>query len=157
MTRDLHFEIVPSWEAARARLVFQPLQPGYTAGKRLQSLSIHVRDHKRRELSVAERTLEAHYGAFVLSQSRKGAREARRWALEVSYGLAGRDAQIAGCAARVYELGPEAPPDDIDGRSPAVVAWHDSELFYLVASSEMSAAELMRIAVSLYPRSPVRE
>lgn len=48
MTRDLHFEIVPSWEAARARLVFQPFQPGYTAGKRLQSLSIHVRGHKMR-------------------------------------------------------------------------------------------------------------
>jgi len=153
MTRDLHFETVPSWEAARARLVFQPLEPGYTAGKRLQSLSIHVRDHNQREFSVAERTLEAHYGAFVLSQSCKGAREARRWAREVAYGPAGREAQIVGRAARVYELGPEPPPDDIDGRSPAVVAWHDGAMFYLVASGEMSAAELMRIAVSLYPRT----
>ena len=131
-------------------LVFQPLEPKNTAGHCLQSISIHVRDHKLRELSVAERTLEAHYGFFVLSQAWRGIKEARRLALVVPYGAAACDAQIAGCAARVYELGPEPPPDDIDGRNPSVVTWHDGEMFYLIASDKMSSGELVRIASSLY-------
>ena len=150
MTSNPHFQTAPSWKAARSMLTFQPLQPEHTAGLRLQSIRIHVRDHKLRELSVANRTLEAHYGGFVLSQARKGANEARRLALDVPYGRAARDAQIAGCAARVYELGPEPPPDDIDGRSPSVVTWHDAEMFYLIASHELSCDELLRIAISLY-------
>ena len=150
MTGNPHFETALSWKAARAMLTFQPLEPEHTAGLRLQAIRIHVRDHKLRELSVDDRTLEAHYGGFVLSQARKGVNEARRLALDVPYGRAGRDARIAGCAARVYELGPEPAPGDIDGRSPAVVTWHDAEMFYLIASDEMSSDELVRIAVSLY-------
>jgi len=53
-------------------------------------------------------------------------------------------------AARMYELGPEPTKDDIDGRSPAVVTWHDEEMFYLIASTGMAAADLERIAGSLY-------
>ena len=87
-------------------LTFQPLEPKHTAGLRLQSIRIHVRDHKLRELSVDDTTLEEHFGGFVLSEARKSANEARRLALKVPYGRAGRDAQIAGCAPRVYELGP---------------------------------------------------
>ena len=83
-------------------LTFRPLEPRHTAGHRLQSIQIHVRDHKLRELPIEARTLEAHYGAFVLSQAQKGASEARRLALDVSYGLAPRDARIAGRAARLY-------------------------------------------------------
>lgn len=45
-------------------LKFRPLEPRHTAGLRLQSIRIHVRDHKLRELSVDDRTLEAHYGSF---------------------------------------------------------------------------------------------
>jgi len=150
MTDNPHFETVPSWQAAGTMLVFQPREPKDTAGHCLQSISIHVRDHKLRELSVAERTLEAHYGFFVLSQAWRGVEEAQRLALVVPYGTTACHAQIAGCAARVYELGPEAPPDDIDGRSPAVVSWHDGEMFYLIASDRMSAGELVRIASSLY-------
>ena len=131
-------------------LTFQPLEPKHTAGFRLQSIRIHVRDHKLRELSVDDRSLEAYYGGFVLSQARKGASEARRLAIAVPYGRAGRDAEIAGRAARAYELGPEPAADDIDGRSPSVVAWHDAEMFYLVASDEMSSDELVKIAMSLY-------
>jgi hypothetical protein len=150
MTGNPHFETAASWKAARAMLTFQPLEPVHTAGLRLQSIRIYARDHKMRELPVGDRTLEAHYGSFSLSQARKGASEARRLALDVSYGRTGRDAQIAGCAARVYELGPEPEPDDIDGRSPAVVVWHDAAMFYLVASDEMSSDALVRIATSLY-------
>ncbi len=67
------FETASSWKAARAMLNFQPLEPKHTAGHRRQSIQIHVRDHKLRELPIEDRTLEAHYGAFVVSQSRKGA------------------------------------------------------------------------------------
>ena len=150
MTGNLHFETASSWKTARAMLAFEPLEPAYTAGLRLQSIRIHVRDHKMRLLAVGDRTLEAHYGGFVVSQARKGAEEARRLALAVSYGLDGQDGEIAGRAARFYELGPEPPPDDIDGRSPAVVVWHDGELFYLVASGSMPSDELVRIANSIY-------
>jgi len=145
-----HFQSATSLAAARALLTFQPREPRYTAGRRLESIHVHVRDHKLRELAIAERSLETHYGAFVVTQACKGAAEARRWALEVSYGRDGQDARIAGCAARVYELGPEVPPNDIDGRSPAVVTWHDGDMHYLVASDEFGAAELVRIAGSLY-------
>jgi hypothetical protein len=145
-----HFQTAPSWKAARALLTFRPLEPGYTAGLRLQSIRIHVRDHKLRELSIKDRTLEAHYGGFVLSEARRDVEEARRLALDVSYGAAGQPTQIAGHPGRVYELGPEPPPDDIDGRMPAVVAWHDAELFCLIASDTMSSDELVNISVSLY-------
>ena len=58
--------------------------------------------------------------------------------------------RIAGRAGRVYDLGPEPPPGDIDGRSPAVVTWHDRDQFHLVASSTLPSEELIRIAESLY-------
>jgi len=131
-------------------LTFQPREPRYSAGHRVESIRIYVRDHKLRELAVAERSLETHYGAFVVTQACKGAIEARRWALEVSYGRDGQDTRIAGCPARVYQLGAEVPADDIDGRSPAVVTWHDGDMHYLVASDELGASELVRIAGSLY-------
>ena len=115
-----------------------------------------MRDHKLRELSINDRTLEAHYGGFVLSQARKGTDEARRLALDVRYGSAGQGGQIAGHAARIYELGPEPVPDDIDGRSPAVVTWHDADLFFLVASDTMASRELVRIAISLYGRGRIK-
>jgi len=132
-------------------LTFRPRVPTRTAGLPLQALRIHVRDHKRRELPLSERTLEAHYGRFVLSQARKTDEEARRLATDVSYGRDPREARIAGHDARVYELGPEPEPDDIDGRSPAVVVWHDAGMLFLVASGEMTSDELIGIAISLYP------
>lgn len=109
-----------------------------------------MRDHRLRALAVADRTLEAHYGAFVCSQARKGMKEARRLALTVSYGPDGRHSQIAGFAACVYELGPEPPPDDIDGRTPSVVTWYDGEMFYLIATDRMPSADLVRIANWMY-------
>jgi hypothetical protein len=156
MTNNPHFETASSWKAARAMLTFQPREPRYTAGLRLHSIRIHVRDHKLREISVKDRTLEAHYGGFVLSQARKVAGETRRLALDVRYGSGGQEGQIAGHAARIYELGPEPAPDDIDGRSPAVVTWHDADLFFLVASDTMSSDELVRIAVSLYGEGRIK-
>jgi hypothetical protein len=151
VTDNPHFETVPAWKAARALVTFEPLEPRHLEGFQLQSIRIHVRDHRQRELPVGERTLEAHFGAFVLSQSRRGIQEARRLALDVSYGQAPREARIAGHSARVYELGPVPPPDDIDGRAPSVVSWHDAEMFYLIASSELPSARLVHIAESIYP------
>jgi hypothetical protein len=77
-----HFTAARSWEEAEASLTFRPVVPKDTAGCTLTSLQIHVRDHKGRELPKADRTLEAHYGRFVLSQSQKGGAEARRQALD---------------------------------------------------------------------------
>jgi hypothetical protein len=147
-----HFTAARSWEEAEAQLTFRPVVPAHTSGFTLKSLHIHVRDHKLRELPAEARTLEAHYGGFVLSQSKPGQEEARRQALDVSYGRAPLEARIAGHAARMYNLGPEPPPDDIDGRSPAVVTWHDAGMFYLIASSELCADDLLMIAVSMYGR-----
>jgi hypothetical protein len=42
------------------------------------------------------------------------------------------------------------PLDDPDGRSPAVVTWHDGEMHYLLASGEMEAVYLVEIATSMY-------
>jgi hypothetical protein len=145
-----HFQAARNWKAARAMVSFRPIEPKYSAKLRLQSIRIYVLDHKKRELKVEDRTLEASYGSFSLSQVRKGSVEARRLALDVSYGMGPREITISGHAGRVYELGPEPEPDDIDGRSPAVVVWHDGEMFYLVSSYEMPVEKLVKIAVSFY-------
>jgi hypothetical protein len=86
----------------------------------------------------------------VVSQSQRAPDEARRLALEVSYGRNPIVARIFVHDARVYELGPDPGREDIDGRSPAVVTWYDNNMFFLVASSNMEVAELQRIAMSLY-------
>jgi hypothetical protein len=150
MTDTPFFQTASSWKTARALLTFAPLRPKRTAGRRLMSLRVHVRDHKRRDLPIEARTLEAHYGAFVFTQSRRPSHEARRLALDVPYGRDARAARIAGRNARIYELGPEPPPDDIDGRSPAVVTWHDGEMFLFIASSEWTSDVLVSIASSTY-------
>jgi hypothetical protein len=145
-----YFASATSWAEARAMLTFQPIHPEYTAGFPLKELRIHVRDHKQREVLPGDRTLEAYYGGFTFSQSRKRGDEARRLALTVSYGREPREARISGHPARLYDLGPEPEPDDIDGRSPAVVAWHEGEMFYLIASGEMASEVLVAIANSIY-------
>ncbi len=118
---------------------------------------IHVCDHKLRELPIGDRTLGAHFGDFVISQAKKGEAEARRLALDIRYGSECTEALIAGCPARVYELGPEPEPDDIDGRSPSVVTWHDAGMIYLIASDRMFVAELVQSLIrSTSPDSAVR-
>jgi hypothetical protein len=154
MAENQHFASVPDWTAAREMLTFQPLEPSVTAGLERTGLRIFVRDHKMRDVAIGERSLEAHYGRFVFSQARKGVEEARRLALNVSYGRDPRESTIAGHPARMYELGAEPEPNDIDGRMPSVVTWHDGEMFFLIASGEMEVKELIPIAASIYsPRS----
>lgn len=129
---------------------FEPVAPVETAGRKLQSLAVFVRDHKFRELARQDRSLEVYYDGFSLSQSRKGNKEARRMALEVSYGRAPREALIVGHEGRVYERGPEPAAGDIDPRSPAVVVWCDADMFYLAASYTMDVDDLLFIAGSIY-------
>ena len=148
MTANQHFLEVADWRAAAEELTFKPAVPHYTAGRTLQRLAIHVRDHKRRDLPIAERTLEAHYGSFVLSEAR--GRDARHRAIETSYGQDPRDVHVGGNEGKAYEVGSEVPPDDPDGRMPAVVVWSDGDLFYLVASGELTSDVLLRIGQSLY-------
>ena len=150
MVENAHFRAVSDWTAAQAMLTFEPRKPTVPAGLEPARLRIYMRDHKMRELSVGERTLEAFFDGFVLTQSRKGIEEARRLALDVSYGSDRREASIAGHAARAYELGPEPEPDDIDGRQPSVVTWHDGEMFFFLASGDRPVADLIPIAASIY-------
>jgi uncharacterized protein len=148
-----HFATVESWDAARPLVAFVPRIPQARAGV-APVLRVFVRDHKLRAVPVGERTLEADYGQFVFTQSRRTPDEAQRLAPNVSYGGAPQEASIVGRPARVYELGPEPTPDDIDGRSPAVIAWHDGEVFYLLASDEMTGHALTTIAMSVYSDRP---
>jgi hypothetical protein len=151
MARNVHFLTAASWDEARLHLTFDPAIPSYTAGRALESLQIHVRDHRMRELPRGDRSLEAHYGSFVFAQSHAEPADARLAAIETSYGSNPSDALIAGREGRVYPLGPDPAPDDVDGRMPAVVVWHDRGRFFLVASTELESPELLRIATSAYP------
>ena len=149
MAENTHFEALASWEDASERLGRRPRVPADTAGRALQSLQLFVRDHRQREVPEGERALEAHYGDFVFSQSRPGARQARAAVVETSYGSPARPAEVSGCEARGYERGPEPAPDDPDPRMPAVVVWCDGEEFFLLASERLDLAELLPIARSV--------
>ena len=154
MSANPHFQGVSSWGEARPLITFDPVQPNDTAGATLQSLAVFVRDHKMRDVPVSDRTLEAYYGEFSFTQSRKAGGEARRMAIEVPYGRWPCEARIGVHEARTYDLGPEPDPGDIDPRSPAVVTWHDGEMFYLVASDTLDVDVLLRIARSIYAHPP---
>ena len=156
MNDNPHFQKVASWKAARELLDFEPLVLRDTKKRRLQSLYVYVRNHKQRELPIGERSLEAYFDGFVFTQKKAGNAEARRLAISTSYGLEGHNTSVAKHPGRLYELGPVPPPDDIDGRSPAVIVWHDDGMFYLIASTEKPASELLRIAQSLYERPSIR-
>lgn len=152
MTDNPHFATVEDWAAAEELIGFVPLQPSDTAGLALDSLSVHVMDYRMRDLPREERTLEAHYGSFVFTQSGPGASEARRLALEQSYGQAPRDVTIGGHEARAYDEGPVPEPDDPDGQMPAVIVWADGDRFFLIAGAtdDLKLADLFRIANSVY-------
>ena len=126
MPDNPHFETLADWKAAEARIGYAPRIPRETLGHELQSLRLFVRDHRLRDVPPEKQALEAYYGAFTFSQSRPGEAEARRLALETSYGSDPREEEVSGREARVYERGPEPPEDDPDPRMPAVfcrAAW----------------------------------
>lgn len=151
MTRNDHFESATDWEAAARLVEFEPRRPADTAGFELSTLSVHVMDHRKRRIPKGARSLEAHYGGFVLAQQQAPSiPEAQRRALSLPYGQAAATVLVAGHEGRGYELGPMPDPDDIDGRTPAVVVWNDGAMFYLVASDQLEAAILLRIASSMY-------
>lgn len=145
-----HFITAASWSAAAAELAFAPTEPGVTAGRNLESIRIHSADHKRRPLPIIDRTLEAHYGTFVVSQRATPEPEmARRLAIDTSYGADPTLATIGGHEGRAYDHGPEPDDDDPDGRMPAVVTWADGAVHHLVASHELPLDELVAIARSI--------
>ncbi|HMF97102.1 MAG TPA: ankyrin repeat domain-containing protein [Vicinamibacterales bacterium] len=144
-----HFATAGSWDAAQALVAFVPRVPKATAGAGPPTLRVFVRDHRLRAVPIGERTLEADYGQFVFTQSHRTAEQAQFLALNVSYGPAPQEASILGRPARMYELGPAPTPEDVDGRSPAVISWHDGGAFYLLASGEMTADVLLTIAMSV--------
>jgi hypothetical protein len=152
--RNIHFETAADWRHAAKLVDFEPRRPSFTAGFALISLAVHVMDHRNRRLPVGRRSLEAHYGGFCIDQKRSAsAAEAKRQALSTPYGPAARAVRVVGHPGRSYALGPEPDPDDMDGRSPAVVVWHDGDLFYLVASDRLDEKQLLRIATSMYGRA----
>lgn len=144
------FSAASSLDEAADGLAFTPAEPSYTAGLECQGLRLFVRDHRGREVPLESRTLESHYGGFVVSQSLHSPAEAERLAIEVRYGPSPQPGDVVGHPARIYEMGPEPELDDPDGRMPAVVVWHDEGMLYLVAGSTLAASELLRIAESFY-------
>lgn len=151
MKPNEHFETAVDWEAAARLVDFAPRRPAFTAGFDLVSLAVYVMDHRKRRLPLGARSLEAHYGAFVIDQKRlASATDAKRQALSTPYGPTAETVRVGGFEGRGYELGPEPAPDDTDGRSPAVIVWNDGAMLYLVASSQLDEDTLLRIASSLY-------
>lgn len=144
-----HFAVVESITDAEALLTFSPFLPAFTAGCELDSIAVFVMDHRRREVSKRERSVDLHYGWFVVSQQAPGSDEARRLALEVAYGPDPVLVQFPTGSGRAYELGPPVSPEDIDGRAPAVVVWAAGDRFHLVASSELQRSVLIDIAGSI--------
>lgn len=149
MASNPHFISAESWAAAAVIVGFEPRIPEYTVDCELGSLEVWVRDHKMREVGRARRSLEAHYGRFVFTQSKPGEHEAMRLAMETSYGSSFVAVTVMGREGRSHPLGPPPGPDDTDGRSPAVVVWADGPKFYLLASDELDADVLSRVAGSL--------
>jgi hypothetical protein len=146
-----HFETFETWADAAGHVEFTPRVPTDTAGCDLISLAVHVMDHRGRRLPSEERSLEAHYGRFVIDQKRASTTEdARRAALETFYGPDPVEVTIGGSVGRRYALGPPVDADDVDGRSPAIVVWSVSDVVYLIASTELDDTVLMAIAASMH-------
>lgn len=155
MARSVHFRTVADWTEAAALVDFVPRRPRFTAGFRRSSLAVHVLDHHTRPLPIGRRSVEAHYGGFVVSQQRAASPPAAtRMALSTAYGSVATTVWVAGYEGRSYPLGPEPHPDDLDGRSPAVVVWAEDDRFYLVASDRLDEPVLLRVAASLQEEAP---
>lgn len=145
-----HFLSVETLKEAAKNVAFTPLEPSNTAGCALEGMNIFVKDHKMREVPLENRTLEMHYGQFVISQKKcENGDAAKKMALETKYGQSPSEGKINGFDARMYELGPETAEDDMDGRRPAAVAWHNEEMFFLIASTQMNVSKLIKIAKSM--------
>lgn len=151
MARSDHFHTGMSWEESVELINFTPRKPTFTAGCSLLSLAVHVVDHKKRQIPKNRRSHEAHYGRFVIDQKLAGSiEEAKKRALSLPYGASAQTIQVAGFEGRSYALGPVPPPNDPDGRAPAVVVWHEGTHFLLIASTQMDVDQLLEIAVSMY-------
>ncbi len=144
------FTAMATWEEAAAVAGFTPRQPRDTLGLALRGLRVFVRDHRHRDVPRHLRTIEAHYDGLAVCQSSPGPSVATRQALHTSYGPHPITLDVGGHAARGYPLGPEVPPDDIDGRAPAVVTWCDGRRFFFLTGSARPLDDLRRVAASFY-------
>lgn len=146
------FTIIASWTDAAALVTFVPRvpQPEPPGPVRLR---LHVRDHRGRAFGEAERTLEAQYPQFVLSQSRHAHHQAQRLAFGRTYGRGGYAIVVGGRPGRAFPRGPEPEPGDFDRPSPAVVTWADGALFLLLASDELTPEDLAAVGARLVPLS----
>lgn len=149
-----HFRRLSSLDEAAVLVGFTPRQPSESLGLQPESISVFVMDHRLREVPASRRTVECHYGEFVVSQQCSGEEEARRQAYDVLYGPDPQLVWINEKEARAYDLGPVPQPttwmaDDIDGRQPAVVVWADGPIFLLVASDKRHVSDLVRVARSM--------
>lgn len=145
------FEVVDSWAAAAALVVFRPRAPRDTGGASVRERRVFVRDHRGRELPAAARTLDTDYGTWAFSQSQHTIDEARRLVFERSYGAASTPVTLASGPGRAYASGPAPAPGDADGQLPAVVVWHDGPMFYCVSSAVLPLDRLIAIGDSFAP------
>ena len=143
------FVTAETWADAAALVEFEPVVPPVHWAGPPQCLRVHVADHKRRDLPIRDRSVEAFYAGLVFTQSHKARHEAHRLVFETDYGSCPRRLSVAGHPARAFELGPEVAVDDIDGRAPAVVVWHRDGLFCLLASDRETADALVARAAML--------
>ncbi|MDH4307798.1 MAG: hypothetical protein OEZ14_12405 [Acidimicrobiia bacterium] len=142
-----HFEVFGTPAEAASVLEFTPVIPRWTDGCELVAVSVFVMDHTMRVLEPAERTLELHYGDFVVSQ--QATENGRRLAHETPYGRQRRTGTARGLEISIHDLGPPVEEQDPDGREPAVVTWEENGVFCLVASSTWPADELLRVIESM--------
>ncbi|MGE0812414.1 MAG: ankyrin repeat domain-containing protein [Vicinamibacterales bacterium] len=145
------FEPVGSWAEAAALVTFTPRVPGPALGRRPDLLRVFVRDHRGRDVPPSRRTLEARFGDVWFSQSQHTPDEARRRALDTAYGRRSVPVAIGRLDGRAFPADRDVAPDDPDGPSPAVVAWADGPMCFLLVSPERSIDELTRMAGTIGP------
>ena len=141
-----HWAKPSDWEAAARWFGARPARPRDARGRAVQAFRVRLRDHRDRLLPVARRDLEVHFDDFVFTQVSVGAEEARRRALEWSYGPEPTEMRIGPHEGRGYERQPDPPDDDPDPPLPTVVTWAVAERHFLLASSTLSVAELIEVA-----------
>jgi hypothetical protein len=146
---------IPHWaqpadrDAAERWFGATPARPRETLGRALLGYRVRLRDHRDRLLPVRGRDLEVHFDDFVFTQVSLGPDEARRRALEWSYGPEPLELRIGPHEGRGYERGPEPAADDLDAPLPTVVTWSVGGLHLLLASGTLPVLRLVEVAQSV--------
>ncbi|MBT8404140.1 MAG: ankyrin repeat domain-containing protein [Gemmatimonadetes bacterium] len=144
-----HWAQPTDWEAAGRWFGATPARPRDTLGRTVQAFRVRLRDHRDRLLPAAGRDLEVHFDDFDFTQVSVGHEEARRRALEWSYGPEAMELRIGPHAGRGYERQPDPPEADPDPPLPTVVTWWVGERHFLLASATLAVAQLIEVAHSV--------